>query len=434
MNPILTAFDVNEARMPSGLKVLVREDHNAPVVAIFTHVLAGYFDEPDEWVGISHVLEHMYFKGTPTRGPGVIAQETKNAGGYLNASTIYDHTSYFCVLPSVALEEGLDLQSDALLHSVIDEEELRKELLVIIQEAKRKQDNPSALSRETLYELMFDQHRMRRWRIGTEEQLSTFTRQDVAGFFERFYTANSIILIVAGDVDTARVLDLVGRKYASIRTGTPPRDRGPAAAPSGEFRFREIAGDVVQTRLELGWHSLPTLHADTPYLDLLALILGQGRASHLYRNVRDAGLALGVTAYNYTPTEVGVFGVSAETEPADAEQCLSALWSTIEDVRRGAVTDADVARAQSVIEARMLRGLETMEGQASFLSEWQALDDWRLGGEYLDTVMLASRADILRVANEYLTLETAAVLCYRPDAGSPLTITHDKLRAHARHY
>jgi zinc protease len=433
MNPIFTAFDVNEARMPSGLKVLVREDHSAPVVAIFTHVLAGYFDEPDEWVGISHVLEHMYFKGTPTRGPGVIAQETKNAGGYLNASTIYDHTSYFSVLPSAALEEGLDLQSDALLHSTIDEEELRKELLVIIQEAKRKQDNPTALARETLFELMFDQHRMRRWRIGREEQLSTFTRQDVAGFFERFYTANSIILIVAGDVDTARVLDLVSRKYAGIRTGTPARDRGPVAAPNGEFRFREITGDVVQTRLELGWHSQPTLHADTPFLDLLALILGQGRASHLYRKVRDAGVALGVSAYNYTPTDVGVFGISAETEPADAEQCVDALWSTVADVRRGAITDGDVARAQSVMEARMLRGLETMEGQASFLSEWQALRDWRLGGEYLDKVMAASRADILRVANEYLTLETAALLCYRPDAASPLTTNHDKLRANARH-
>src|SRR5262245_5224776 len=129
MNSILDSLDVHEARMPNGLRVLVREDHSAPVVAIFTHVLAGYFDEPDEWVGISHVLEHMYFKGTPTRGPGVIAQETKSAGGYLNASTIYDHTSYYTVLPSTALEEGLALQSDALLNSVIDEEELRKELL-----------------------------------------------------------------------------------------------------------------------------------------------------------------------------------------------------------------------------------------------------------------------------------------------------------------
>jgi zinc protease len=433
MNPILTAFDVKAARMPSGLKVLVREDHSAPVVAIFTHVLAGYFDEPDEWVGISHVLEHMYFKGTPTRGPGVIARETKDAGGYLNASTIYDHTSYFSVLPSTALEEGLDLQSDALLNSVIDEEELRKELLVIIQEAKRKLDNPSAMARETLYELMFDQHRMRRWRIGREEQLRTFTRHDVAGFFERFYTADSIILIVAGDVDAARVFDLVSRKYADIRTGPPPRDRGPVAEPNREFRFREITGDVVHTRLELGWHSLPTLHPDTPYLDLLALILGQGRASHLYRKVRDRGVALGVTAYNYTPTDVGVFGVSAEAEPAEAEPCLRALWSTIADVRRGAVSDADVARAQSVIEARMLRGLETMEGQASFLSEWQALDDWRLGGVYLDQVMLASRADILRVANEYLDLDTAAALCYRPDAALPLTISRDQLRAHARH-
>jgi zinc protease len=431
MNSILASLDVHEARMPNGLRVLVREDHSAPVVAIFTHVLAGYFDEPDEWIGISHVLEHMYFKGTPTRGPGKIAQDTKSAGGYLNASTIYDHTSYYTVLPSAALEEGLALQSDALLNSVIDEEELRKELLVIIQEANRKRDNPSALARETLYEMMFDRHRMRRWRIGTEEQLRGFRRKDVMGFFERFYTTDSTILVVAGDVQPQRVFDLVAERYATLRSGTTPRDRGPAPDRPGEFRYRELTGDVVQSEIEIGWHTQPTLHEDTPYLDILALILGQGRASHLYRNVRDAGLALSVGAHNYTPTGLGVFGVSAEARAEDVDRCVRALFATVESVRNGSITDDDVARAQSVIEARMLRGLETMEGQANYVAEWQALGDWRIGAQHLDTIMSATRADVLRVADEYLPLENAAVLCYQPENAKPLDLQLEDLKQNA---
>lgn len=431
MNTILDHFDVVRTELPNGLRVLIRADHSAPVVAIFTDVLAGYFDEPDEWVGISHVLEHMYFKGTPRRGPGVMAQETRSAGGYLNASTIYDHTSYYTVLPSSAVADGLDIQSDALLNSVIDAEELRKELLVIVQEAKRKQDNPAAVARETLYEMMFDRHRMRRWRIGREEQLKTFTRSDVRGFYEKFYRSGSTILVITGDVDVERLMQLVTEKYCGLRAGAPARDRGPAEPLKHEFRFRELSGDVVQTRMEMGWHTVPTLHDDTVYVDLLAIILGQGRASHLYRAVRDAGLASSISAHHFTPTELGIFGVSAETDPLDTEACIVQTCAAIEALKDGALSDGDVERAQNLIEARTLRGLETMEGQANFIAEWEALGDWRLGLDYLARAVSATRADIERVARHYLQLDAMAVLTYRPRTADPLLVTLEMVRSHA---
>lgn len=430
MNTILEQFDVTRATLPNGLRVLVREDHAAPVVAIFTDVRAGYFDEPDKWLGISHVLEHMCFKGTPRRGPGMMAQETKSAGGYLNASTIYDHTSYYSVLPSSSLAAGIDLQSDALINSIIDEEELRKELLVIIQEANRKLDNPAAVARETLHELMFDRHRMRRWRIGREEQLRTFTRADVAGFCQQFYGSDAIILVVAGDVNTAHVLDLLNEKYGCLLPGGL-RDRGPREPLKHELRYRELSGDVVQTRIEMGWHTVPPLHEDTAYLNLLAIILGQGRASRLYRAIRDAGLASSIGAHNYTPTELGVFGISAEADPADARGCIMRTCEVIEELPSGALSEGDLQRAQNIVEARLLRGLETMEGQASFLAEWEGLGDWRLGLAYLQRVTSAARADIERVTKQYLAVDAAAILTYRPRDAEPLLITLDMLRRHA---
>lgn len=425
---VLQKFDAVTRTLANGLTVVVRPDDSADVVAIVTHVSAGYFDEPDPWVGISHVLEHMYFKGTPARGPGVIAQETKAAGGYLNASTIYDHTSYYSVLPASAFEEGLDIQSDALLNSSIDEQELSKELEVIIQEANRKLDNPSAVARETLYELLFDQHRMRRWRIGREDGLRALTSRDLRGFFEQWYRGPAVTLVVAGAVDADVAFRAIEQRYGALRSGAVARDRGPAEADRNELRWRELSGDVTQTRLELGWRTPGTLHPDTPALDLLAVILGQGRAARLYRNVRDRGLASSVSAHNYTPTELGVFGISAEVDPADAGEALRAIFQTVAGAAQQ-LRGEELERAQSIAEARMLRSLETMEGQANFLAEWQSAGDWRLGFQYLESLLALTSGQLESVARRYLVPAHAGVLAYRPADAAPIAADAAELRA-----
>src|SRR5213082_3968964 len=133
MSTSIDPVSVVRTRLPNGLTVLIKPDFSAPVVAIVTYVNAGYFDETDDVIGIAHVLEHMYFKGTPTRGVGEIARETKAVGGYLNAATIYDHTVYYTVLPSSGFAAGLDVQFDAYAHSLIDAGELSRELEVIIK-------------------------------------------------------------------------------------------------------------------------------------------------------------------------------------------------------------------------------------------------------------------------------------------------------------
>src|SRR4051812_44494818 len=218
---------VNRTVLPNGLKVLIKPDFSAPVVAIVTYVSAGYFDETDDIIGIAHVLEHMYFKGTPTRGVGEIAKQTKAVGGYLNAATIYDHTSYYTVLPSSGFEQGLDVQADAYARSLIDADELARELEVIIQEAKRKADNPGAVVSETLYELLHDRHRIRRWRIGREPGLRALTREALVGFYRNFYHPGNTVLSIVGDVDPDEALKAVFDKYGPLKPGEPQRQPGP---------------------------------------------------------------------------------------------------------------------------------------------------------------------------------------------------------------
>ena len=416
---VLQRLPTHERRLDNGLTVLVREDHSAPVVAVVTHVKAGYFDEPDHLVGISHVLEHMYFKGTERRGVGEIARETKDAGGYLNAGTIYDRTSYYTVLPASALEQALDIQADALQRSAVDAEELRRELLVIIQEAKRKLDDPHAVSQETLFETMFDAHRIRRWRIGSEAMLQGFSRADVWNFYRTHYCAANTILVIAGDVDPDRTFALVERHYGAMARGEPPRDAAPEEPARQEFRYREISGDITQSYAQWGWCTPGTLHEDTAALDVLAVALGQGRASPLYRHVRDAGVVSAVSAYNYTPTALGIFGISVELQPRDTQDAFGRIADVVQDTRIHGVSDAAVTRARNLLEARLLRRLETAEGQANLLASWQALGDWHLADAYLTDVLAMTSERVNDVARRYLDPETLTILLYQPTAAAP---------------
>ena len=293
----------------------VRRDTSAPVVAVVTYVKAGYFDEPDRVAGVSHVLEHMYFKGTPTRGVGEIARETKACGGYLNAHTTYDHTSYYTVVPSSGFADALAVQADAYANSLVDADELRRELEVIVQEARRKRDNPAAVARETLYELLHDRHRIRRWRIGTEEGLRALERDDVVGFYRNHYRPSNTILSIVGDVDVEQAFSEVERLYGELPPGVPEPDEGPAEGEGAGFRWRELEGDIAQSQVALGWRVPGLLHADAPLLDVVAAILAAGRASRLHRHVRERRLASSIGALNFTPGEIGVFTIQGETRP-----------------------------------------------------------------------------------------------------------------------
>lgn len=423
----IPAESVVRAVLDNGLTVLVRRDASAPVVAIVTYVKAGYFDETDDIVGIAHVLEHMYFKGTPARAVGQIARETKASGGYLNAHTIYDHTSYYTVLPSSGFKAGLEVQADAYAHSLIDPEELRKELEVIIQEARRKLDNPGAVSSETLYELLHDRHRMRRWRIGREDGLRTLGRDHLLRFYRNFYRPSNTILTIVGDVDAEDALAEVERHYGALDTGAPERVYGPAETSAPGFRLREWEGDIARTQVLAGWRTPPTKHRDTPLLDLAATVLGTGRASRLYRAVREKQLASSVSAYNYTPTETGVFVVHAETRPERAGDALRVSWAEVMGLRENGVAEGEMARARRIFESRWLRRLESMEGQASYLAEWEAAGSWTLGSEYLERLRTATAKEVTDAARRWLDPSQASVVAYRPEGTAPLAVDAQEL-------
>jgi zinc protease len=408
--------------LPNGLTLLVQREPSAPVVAVVTHVKAGFFDEPDHWVGISHVLEHMFFKGTPRRGVGAIARETKSAGGYLNASTSYDQTTYFTVLPKEGLEAALDIQADALRNSLIDPGELARELQVIIQEAKRKLDTPAAVACETLHEVMFDRHRIRRWRIGREADLARLTRDDVWAYYRSRYVPERTIVTIVGDVDVEHAAALARRAYGDWPAAPGARDTSPEEPPRTEVRARTLRGDVSQAELALGWRTVPPLHPDAPALDVAAAVLATGRGSWLYRALRETGIITGVSAHNYTPTELGVFGITAELPVERLQAALDGIAAATARLAMVGPSEEDLDRARTLLLARWARRLEPMEGRAAALAGAEALGSVEILDREYAALAAVSAPDVRGAAARYLLPDAVSAVAYLPaDRGADLT-------------
>jgi zinc protease len=416
--------DLHRVVLANGLTLLVQRDRSAPVVAVVTHVRAGYFDEPDEWVGIAHVLEHMYFKGTARRGPGAIARETQLLGGYINAGTIYDKTVYYTVLPAAGdgVERALDVQADALMDAALDEGELRRELEVIIQEAKRKLDSPRSVTTETLYELLFPTHRMRRWRIGTEAGLRRLTHADLRAYYLSRYTPAGTIVALVGDLDPertmARAVETFGawNRPAADIPGSPPEraNRGTA--------FRRLSGDVERPLLSLGWRTVGSLHADTPALDLAATILGSGRGSRLYRALRVPGVAASAFAGHYTPTEVGVFEIGIEAEGGRLEEAATTALGLVEAMAARGPDAGELSRAKALTTTGWARRMESMDGRATALCEAEALGDVRLVDQLYARALAVTVAEVREAASRWLDRASACAVCYVPRDAADLVV------------
>ena len=414
--------------LSNGLTLMIRRDPSAPVVAIVTHVKAGYFDETDDITGIAHVLEHMFFKGTPTRGVGEIARETKANGGYLNAHTIYDHTSYFTVLPSASFVQGLDIQFDAYARSLIDADELARELEVIIQEAKRKRDTPGPVTIESLYALLHDHHRIRRWRIGEEAGLRALTQPQLHAFYRTWYQPSNTILSIVGDIDPDVVRREVHARHGLLADRAVPRIAGPAERALPGFRAREWEGDVAQQQIAFGWRAPVLSHPDTPALDLAGVALATGRASRLYRAVRDRQLASSVSAWHYTAGDAGVFVAHAEAPDAQARAAAQQMWREIQSARHDGFRTSEVVRARRILEARWMRRLETMDGQASYLASWEAEGGLDVAASYYDRLLSFDAQALQDVAHRHLDPDQVSVTSYRPSGALPLADDTDALR------
>jgi len=413
---------VRRERLENGLTVLVREDRSAPVAAVVTLVRSGYFHESDEQVGLAHVCEHMYFNGTRRR-PGAedIAREVKGLGGSLNAGTYYDSTSYFVVLPAERLEQALDLQADAFSDPLMDEEVLSQEMGAIMQEARRKLDNPAAVARERMYAEAFDEHRIRRWRIGTDQQLRGYRPEHLKRFWKNHYVPSNAIVVVVGAVDPDAALDSVRRHFGSLAPGDLRREGSPPEPPRAPgLRLGRSEMDVKEAQACIGFPTVPVLHPDALPLDLLAAVLSDGRSSRLVRELRERQqLVSSVSAHSHQIDDVGFFDLTITAEASRLDEAREALFRELGRALREPPTQAEMERARTRIRAGFVLAGSTMLGQARALSSFEALGDYGLMEEHVRDLLAVSSEDVLRVARTWLDPGRVAVHEVVPESDCP---------------
>ncbi|MDQ6808765.1 MAG: insulinase family protein [Verrucomicrobiota bacterium] len=403
--------------LPNGLTVIVQEDRSAPVASVQAWCGTGSIDEDEHLgAGLSHILEHMLFKGTKTRPANAIAQQVQDVGGYINAYTSFDRTVYWIDVPKDGTSAALEILSDTMMNSTLPAAEYAKEQEVIRREFAMGMDDPDRMTAQLLFATAYQRHPYRLPVIGQLEVYNQLTQEQVMQYYKTRYVPNNITFVVVGDVDAAAVYEQVEKFFKSY----PEKSLKPIYIPAEppQLGRREVHQEFSTelTRLSLAWHVPELTHPDVPALDLLATVLGDGRSSRLYRRVREeAGLAYGVSAFSYTPGDPGILGIDATVDPAKRDATQKLVFEILAEIKASGMTDDELAKAKKISLSHHLGSLTTMRGQASDLgSNWFLTRDLDFTRNYLDAVQRVTADDLRRVATQYLTDENLTIVSLNP--------------------
>lgn len=409
-------------QLKNGLTVILQENHATPVVAFNMWVKAGSANENDEEAGISHVFEHMLFKGTKRRPVGMIAQEVESAGGVINAFTTFDHTVYYLVLASRFFETGLDILADAIQYSSFDPEELEKEKEVVLEEWKRSQDIPSSVLSTQLFSTSYQQHPYRRPVIGYQETIKAFNREQIIAYFQKWYVPNNMTLVITGSFDSDEAMAKIEQAFGNFERQADPHQNRLSEPPQQELRGFVVTRPVNQAYMTLAFHIPEIKNIDLYPLDVLALILGQGESSRLYRRIKVEKQSVHtIYSYAYTPQDPGLMMIGATLSPKQFDQALEDILKETYRLQHEDVSPQELEKAKLNLESDFIYQRETVQGLARNLGYFETVTgNVAYQKEYLKYIAEVTPADILRVANLYLKNTNLTVGLLLPqDSSSP---------------
>jgi zinc protease len=362
--------------LDNGLQVLLLENHTAPVVAIQMWVNVGSADDPEDASGMAHVLEHMVFKGTKKRSEGQIAMEIEGSGGQINAWTSFDQTVFHVVLASRFYQRGLEILADTIQNTKLDEEDLSRELDVIMEEVRQGEDSPTRVVSRNLFATAYNRHPYRRPVIGHAQTIQSMSKEGVESFYNTYYVPTNMTLVVAGDFKASAALRRIGRLFNKPeRTGNGGgrgeyraqalRRSRPEEPSQRRMRVRVEHRETQEAYVTIGFHIPGLMHADTPALDLAAVILGQGECSRLTRKLKqELQLVTTSYAYAYTPKDPGLLVIGATCSPKKLLKAVEAIVAEAMALGVNEVTAAELQRAKTMVESDGIYQKETVQGQA----------------------------------------------------------------------
>ncbi len=392
--------------LDNGLTVVLKEDHRSPVVALHLWVKTGsVFEQEYAGTGISHFVEHMLFKGTERRGVGKIAQEIQACGGEINAHTSLENTVYTLQVPKEHCLEALDILADAAVHPAFDPQEFAKEKDVILKEINMRDDDPESYLSRMFWSTAYAVHPARDPVIWHAPLFQGLTREDLLAYYRTRYTPNNMVLVAAGDFSAASLFSQIEKLFGNVSRHSgqgvllpaEPRQLGP--------RRLEQYRDLGQAYVLIGFHGPALTDTDMEAMDVLSILLGEGRSSRLYQEAREKqGLVSGIASWSYTPSFPGVFAIMASLDPAKIEALRALIWKELNALKTRPVDAAELEKAKAQTISEYYHSLETASGQASDLGTGEVFaHDPEFTRRYVQRVAAVSPQDIQRVARAYLT-------------------------------
>lgn len=395
---------LHKTTLDNGLTVLVKEMPGTRVATVQVWVKAGSVYENEDEAGITHFIEHMIFKGTETRGPGELAGAIEGVGGRINAYTSYEFTVYHATLSAAHWGMAFELLAEAVMHSVFDQVELEREIKVVLEEVAMRYDRPNIMLFHELMATAYTSHPYRFPVIGNKESINNFSRDKILAYIKKHYYPENMAVVVAGDVKGSEVAAKVKDVMGSMVAGVEKAPSLPAEPPQEEARFFTMKADIMQPQMVIALPISQFDNPDTPVLDVLAQIVGHGETSRLYRSLRDEKqLVYGISASAFTPTDPGMFEISAILEGDKMLPAFEAALTELFKLKYFSVTTEELQRAKRSLESDFVFNLERVEGQARVLGSFEMMTGDPREDDYLEKVRAVSHEDIKKVARKYFT-------------------------------
>lgn len=418
--------------LKNGLTVLIRESRASEVVSCRVFVNTGSaFEGKDLGAGLSHYLEHLVSGGTTASfTEEEIKERLRALGGATNAYTSYDETAYYIDTTKAHYREALTLLLSYVTECRFDEGEYARERNVILQEFQMGDNDPSKQLWYLFMETAYRRHPVRYPVIGKRDRFMEIDREELMAYYARRYVPGNMVVVVAGDVEKEAALQAVIDRVGKVPRGSDPHSALPEEPGQLSFRTGEKVLPIAKlTKAIVGYRTVPLAHPDLYALDVLAVVMGDGRTSRLYRALRDEqSLALSIDASSWTPHFVeGQFLVTMTLSGQKLEEALAAVSKEVADVRENLLGETAVNRAKAKVAADHIFGSESVRHQAARLaSDWVATGDPYFSEKYVAGIKAVTAEDIRRVAAKYLVRDAMTLAVVRPPSSASEAVSDDE--------
>ncbi len=415
----ITAVEKDEKDAPyeevlrNGLKVFVIRDPGAPLAVFQIWYNAGSVNEQAGKTGLSHLLEHMMFKGTSKYGAKIFSKTIKRAGGIDNAGTSKDYAVYYQKLAPDRLHLSIELEADRMRNLILDPGETLSERNVVMEERRmRYEDDPQNLVYEEVIAAAFKNHPYRSPVIGWMSDISGITRDDLLRYYRTHYVPNNALIVVAGNVDVDSIIKKIRKEFGNIPAGDNIRE---ISIKEPEQRGEKIV--FVKKEAELPYvfsvYKTPNvLDEDSYALEVLATVLSGGKSARIYRSLIDEkqiALSAGAGYSNFRkyPFLFYLYGTALPGRAIDEVQ--KALYDEVEKIKSTAPSDREVQKAKNQIESSFIMGQDSIYFQAEILALFEMLGDWRLKDKYLEGIRNVTPEEVRAAAGKYLVEDKRTV-------------------------